>query len=276
MKCSAVVVLAGMLAAGVPMALGESERPTEVGAAAGRWRHLVNEQLGATKALAVDPLRSLAGRLEYENVSVLAWELQPAGAAEEVPAWSSALLEERSDFVYLRLERAPAEAAVHWLWVRPNLLVVWAEHSPAAGQMFRLRSQTSSTVQWNEPWQHWIGRGHALNWEFRLMPPRTWDWTAATSPTGSEATSDPTWTGRIREDSSLDGWLLVLLLQNNDGRPAAAFKHLASATAVGARIHRDGLPTLIAFRRATTSGPANLAGLAFEGPVAVNVFRPRR
>ncbi len=256
------------------MALGKSVPAGEVAAAVERWRQAVNEQLGATNALAVDPLRSLAGRLGYENLPLFAWEFAPPGADDKDPAWSTALLEERADFVYLRLERAPATPAVHWLWVRPNLLVIWDERPPAAGQVFRLRSQTSSTVQWDEPWQHWIGRGHPLNWELRLMPPRTCDWTVPTSPTAPEVPR--TWTGQIRENASPDGWLLVLLLQNNGGRPAAAFKYLASATAVGARIHRDGLPTLIAFRRVSASGPANLAGLSFEGPVAVNIFRPRR
>ncbi len=275
MNWSTVVSLV-TLAAGVLTAQGESGRPTEPTAAVARWRHLVNEQLGTTKLLAVDPLRSLAGRLVYENVPVLTWERRPSGSDEKEPVWSGALLEEQTDFVYLRLERAPAEPAVHWLWVRPNLLVVWEEHPPAAGEVFRLRNQAPSSVHWDEPWQHWIGRGRPLNWEFRLMPPKTWDWEAATPQTATEALNDATWTGRGCENASPDGCLMVLLLQNNDGRPAAAFKYLASTTAVGARIHRDGLPTVIAFRRATTSGPANLAGLPFEGPVAVNIFRSRR
>jgi len=55
-----------------------------------------------------------------------------------------------------------------------------------------------------------------------------------------------------------------------------AFKLLESKTAVGARIHRDGLPTLVAFKTGSAATNASLTGFAFTGPVGVDVFKPRR
>lgn len=55
-----------------------------------------------------------------------------------------------------------------------------------------------------------------------------------------------------------------------------AFKFLESDTAIGARIHRAGLPTLVAFSldaKAVTA--ASLTGFGFSGPVGVDVFRPK-
>ena len=53
------------------------------------------------------------------------------------------------------------------------------------------------------------------------------------------------------------------------------FKLLESNSAIGARIHRDGLPTLIAFKTDSTVGTASLTGFRFTGPAGVSVFRPK-
>lgn len=52
------------------------------------------------------------------------------------------------------------------------------------------------------------------------------------------------------------------------------FKLLESNSAIGARIHRDGLPTLIAFKTDRSAQAASLTGFGFTGPVGVSVFRP--
>ena len=54
-----------------------------------------------------------------------------------------------------------------------------------------------------------------------------------------------------------------------------AFRLLESSSAVGVRVHRDGLPALIAFRTADGSSPASLTSFEFQGPVGVDVFKPR-
>ena len=55
-----------------------------------------------------------------------------------------------------------------------------------------------------------------------------------------------------------------------------AFKLLESNNAVGARIHREGLPTLIAFKTDPSAGKASLTGFPFSGPVGVYVFNPKQ
>jgi len=54
------------------------------------------------------------------------------------------------------------------------------------------------------------------------------------------------------------------------------FKLVESNTAVGARIHRDGLPTLVAFRLDPANPNSSLDSFKFSGPVGVSVFRPKR
>jgi hypothetical protein len=53
-----------------------------------------------------------------------------------------------------------------------------------------------------------------------------------------------------------------------------AFKLVESNTAVGARIQRDGLPTLVAFRVDPANSNSSLDSFKFSGPVGVGVFRP--
>jgi hypothetical protein len=71
--------------------------------------------------------------------------------------------------------------------------------------------------------------------------------------------------------------LIVVLAVTPAGTNADyAFKLLESDTAVGTRILRHGLPTLVAFRTDSTATTATLAGFPFQGPVGVDVFRPRQ
>ena len=55
-----------------------------------------------------------------------------------------------------------------------------------------------------------------------------------------------------------------------------AFKLLESNNAIGARIHRDGLPTLVAFRTDPGADNPSLIGFAFRGPVGVDVFKLKK
>jgi hypothetical protein len=70
--------------------------------------------------------------------------------------------------------------------------------------------------------------------------------------------------------------ITVLVPHEKDKKRSLAFKLLESETAIGVRVHRDGLPTLIAFRKSSVGGEADLTGLKFTGPVGVDVFSPRR
>jgi hypothetical protein len=55
-----------------------------------------------------------------------------------------------------------------------------------------------------------------------------------------------------------------------------AFKLLESNSAIGARIHREGLPTLVGFKLDPTAARASLTGFGFSGPVGVDVFEPKQ
>jgi hypothetical protein len=70
--------------------------------------------------------------------------------------------------------------------------------------------------------------------------------------------------------------ITVLVVHAAQSRRSLAFKLLESDTAIGVRVHRDGLPTLVAFRKAGCVGEANLTGMKFDAPVAVDVFRPKK
>ena len=69
--------------------------------------------------------------------------------------------------------------------------------------------------------------------------------------------------------------LLTLVIPHAAGqRNGTGFKLLESETAIGARIWRNGLPTLIAFRTAPPGAESSLASMPVNGPVAVDVFEP--
>jgi hypothetical protein len=55
-----------------------------------------------------------------------------------------------------------------------------------------------------------------------------------------------------------------------------AFRLVESNTSIGARIHRDGWPTLVAFKLDSAAPSASITGFGFNGPVAVDVFKPKR
>jgi hypothetical protein len=70
--------------------------------------------------------------------------------------------------------------------------------------------------------------------------------------------------------------IVVLALTRSGTRSDYAFRLIESDSAVGVRIHRQGWPTLIAFRLDAGAAEASLTGFKFQGPVGVDVFRPRR
>ncbi len=70
--------------------------------------------------------------------------------------------------------------------------------------------------------------------------------------------------------------VVLVIAVRPPGPPADyAFKLLESDTAVGARIHRDGYPTIVAFQVGQTLPTASLGGFKFPGLTGVDVFRPK-
>lgn len=81
--------------------------------------------------------------------------------------------------------------------------------------------------------------------------------------------------GPTNKVSELD-LLTVFAVHPSGGTIDYAFKLLESNTAIGARIHRAGYPTLVAFRIDPSAPGASLTGFGFRGPVGVDVFKPKR
>ena len=69
--------------------------------------------------------------------------------------------------------------------------------------------------------------------------------------------------------------LTVYAVHRSGEKKDFAFRLLETTSAVGARIHRDGLPTLVAFKTDPSATNASLTGFGFSGPVGVNVFTPK-
>jgi hypothetical protein len=70
--------------------------------------------------------------------------------------------------------------------------------------------------------------------------------------------------------------LTVFAIHKKGQTQDCTFKLLQSHTAVGARINRDGFPTLVAFRNDPAESNPSLTGFPFSGPVGVDVFKPKR
>ncbi len=71
--------------------------------------------------------------------------------------------------------------------------------------------------------------------------------------------------------------LLTVFATHRAGeRGELAFRLLEGNDAIGARIHREGHPTLIAFRTGPADEKASLTGFEFAGPVGVSVFSPKK
>jgi hypothetical protein len=70
--------------------------------------------------------------------------------------------------------------------------------------------------------------------------------------------------------------LTALVVHPGGQQKELAFRLLEGSNAIGARIHRDGLPTLIAFRIDAAKEQPSLTGFTFAGPVGIDLFKPRK
>jgi hypothetical protein len=71
--------------------------------------------------------------------------------------------------------------------------------------------------------------------------------------------------------------LLTVMVPHRAGaNRELAFRLLKGDNAIGARIHRDGYPTLIAFKQDLSISKASLTGFAFAEPAGVSVFQSKK
>jgi hypothetical protein len=69
--------------------------------------------------------------------------------------------------------------------------------------------------------------------------------------------------------------LTVFAINRANDPQELAFKLIESNHAIGARIHRNGLPVLAAFKTDQSLETSSLTGFVFSGPVGVSVFKPK-
>jgi hypothetical protein len=211
--------------------------------------------------------------------------------AESIPPLAVRLLNSSTvltsnDWQYLQLAAAADQAGIlksarrHLLLVEPDLVVILDE----------LLLTNSTTIEINLPsrqllthdsirdeWTLQADRAGLVT-RFLSLPKSVQSWSATATSSANRGTTYPT-TGWMRSVVTESGpefhQLTIFAVHPKQARRSLAFKLLESDTAIGARIHRDGLPTLVAFRKASCTGEANLTGLKFASPVAVDVFRPK-
>ena len=191
-----------------------------------------------------------------------------------------------NDWQYLRIDGATAangllkSARRHMLLIEPDLVVVLDE--------LVLTNSTSLDIQLPslQPFRHdtvrdeWtLNSEHAgLVARFLSLPKAVQSWNVPAASGSSRGTTNSAagWMRSVVTESGPEfHHLAIFAVHTNQARRSLSFKLLESDTAIGARIHRDGLPTLVAFRKVSCSGEANLTGLKFTKPVAVDVFRPK-
>ncbi len=164
------------------------------------------------------------------------------------------------------------------LWVEPDLLVIHDHlvgRKPARFEVY-LHPPTSTILDptWGDLRLELPGAGLRIDSPPPPKKVRSWSRVAAD---GLDLQFPGTLTVGLAPTNALaDLDLLTAMVVHRPGvKRDLAFRLLLGNGAVGARIHREGLPTLIAFRTDPTVTRPSLTGFEFTGPVGVDVFRPK-
>jgi hypothetical protein len=164
------------------------------------------------------------------------------------------------------------------LFIPPDLFVFHDHLVARKPAQFQMLLHSPSATQLDAIWGDL--RLDSTNGGIRIHTPsrrpETRMWSRAASVTG------PTLAGTVafqigpsNKLATLD-LVTVLAVYPAGAKTDYAFKLLESKTAIGARIHRDGLPTLVAFKTDSAATVSTLTGFGFTGPVGVDVFKPKR
>ena len=221
------------------------------------------------------------------------WGTPREGAAFEPPQTALRLIAtvQSNEWEYACVDLTPLHRGLvrrHWrhlLFVAPDLFAVYDEAEPGPASLAPARPELFLSA----PQAFSL---EAASGDFRLDTPtsgltahvltssrRSYEPWAALQPATDPAGHPPgEWVYRIRATNEVsEARLLTLMIPYRAGRKGdTGFKLLQSNNAFGARIWRNGLPTLIAFRTSPAGEPAALTSMPIEGPVAVDVFHPRK
>ena len=163
------------------------------------------------------------------------------------------------------------------LFVEPDLFVVWDHLVAREPALFKMRLHAPEVIMVDPLWHDLRLELSRAGLRITAPPPRKnpRDWERVESAADQLFPHTATLQlGPTNQLAALD-LLTVYAVHRRGERNDFAFRLLETTSAVGARIHRDGLPTLVAFKTAASATNASLMGFGFSGPVGVDVFAPK-
>lgn len=163
------------------------------------------------------------------------------------------------------------------LFVEPGLFVIHDHAVPRVPSRFSMRVAAPVPARVDAAWGDLRLDLPGAGFTIQSPAPRrqTWVWERLPRPARPAFPESQTFALSPTNRLAILDWITVIAVSPGGAARDVASKYLESNTAVGVRVHRDGLPTLVAFRTAANGVPASLTGFGFEGPVGVSVFRPK-
>jgi len=185
-----------------------------------------------------------------------------------------------ADWEYARLDLAAGYSGLvtryqrHLLFVQPDLFVVYDDIEAKEPAAFALALNSCSSLEFDQGSRDFRFEDSKAGLVAHVLLPdravfQNWERLDATNAAASRVFRTAS-TNHLQEMRAI----IAMRPHRVGQRKDTGFKLLQSNTAIGARIWRSGLPTLIAFRT-VPDGEADLTGLKFNAPLAVDVFNPK-
>jgi len=163
------------------------------------------------------------------------------------------------------------------LFIEPDLFVIHDHLVAKKPSQFQMVLHPPAATQVDDIWRDLRldlpKGGFRIHTPGTKKSPRSWE--------RVESAEDPLFPGTVTMQigptnklAALD-LVTVFAIHRGGEKKDYVFKLLESNNAIGARIHREGLPTLVAFKTDPVGQRASLTGFAFTGPVGVDVFKPK-
>lgn len=166
------------------------------------------------------------------------------------------------------------------LFVETNLLVLYDYIQTPTPVSVQWTYSVVGPVRLDPVWGHLIMERPHSTWTAHLPTKkgehRNWE-LLPVSPQEKEASLSRFRIGNLSTQKEFH-LLTVFAASPSGAHHNLALKLLESDSAIGLRIHRDGWPTLVAFRLHPTSESfsATLTGFGFKGSVGVDILSPKR
>ena len=183
----------------------------------------------------------------------------------------------------IRVNPAPAyhqrlrEYTRDYLVLEPDLVIVHDHVVAVEPSVLRWHLQLPAPTRIDPVWQdlHLETPRVALTLSAPGRKGELRGWTRLDTPAAGKADRTIVVLSPPNEAATTLELILVFAVRPAGRRADYAFKLLESDNAVGARIHRDGYPTLVGFQLGQPVPAPSLSGFKFSGLVGVDVFRPK-